>query len=106
MPKSAKRKLSDIHEKYFKKSFKSTFIGKCALSQDASEENLRKLHDLAGHVFDDLTAIKEIEPIVKVVTESEDLKIVFDLNHDSVEHMDPTANENVDGKTFFKSGKY
>lgn len=105
LPRNTKRELSDIHEKYFKKSFKSTFIGKCALSQDASEENLKNLHDLAGQVFDDLIAIKEIEAIVKVVTESEDLKILLDLKHDSVEHMDPTANENVDGKTYFKSGK-
>lgn len=49
--------------------------------------------------------IKEIEPIGKVVTESEDLKIVFEVEPYSVEHMDPTANENVDGKTYFKSGK-
>lgn len=44
-----------------------------------------------------MNRIKWIEPVLKVVATSDDLKIITDFDQDSVHHIDPTATKGIKG---------
>ena len=64
-------------------------------------ENFRKVQEFYG----DLDKIPEIQPLLQVVANAENFRIVFDFNSDSTCGLNPTEfNESVRGETFYYSG--
>lgn len=57
----------------------------------------RKYFKKIEEAYEDLNEIIEIEPILKVVACAPEFNIYFDFTRDSVEHMDPTEDENTKG---------
>lgn len=70
-----------------------SLILKSKLAHDAFGEEKKCLDEFIAKAFEELNGIKGIEPILKVVSNSNDLKIIFDFNRDSIEEMIATVNE-------------
>lgn len=102
-PSTRKIEIREIHKKFFKAGnlkHLHSILSQCRLSHDESEENRKVYAEYITAAFEEINDIKSIEPILKVVSTSPDLRIVFDFNNDSVESLDPTKSSNVLGVVY------
>ena len=64
-------------------------------------KNFRKVQEF----YEKLDQIPEIQPLLQVVANAENLRIVFDFDSDSTCGLNPTSfDENIRGETFYHSG--
>lgn len=102
-----KNKFHDIHKKFYKDptiKYLQALNSKSMLSHEASASERQAMLALIAAAFEDLNKLKLVQPILKVVSHSADLKIVFDFNRDSVESLDPTMHRTVAGVTYSDDG--
>ena len=101
-----KRQLRDIHKKFFKNSSPAHLTllqEKSKLNHDSSESDRRIYQPQIAKAFEELNEINWIEPILKIAASSPNLRIIFDCNHETVEHSDPTKDKTVLGTTYSDS---
>lgn len=101
-PSVKRKKVRDIHLKYIKipsSKHIEMLRSKCRLSPMSLNKDRRKCNEAILRTLEDLNSIQMIEPMLKLVAQSENLQIIFDFDHQSVEHMNPTKDKNVRGLT-------
>lgn len=69
-----------------------SLIARSSLANVVLKEEEKYFDSLIAGAFEELNEIEGIEPILKVVSNSNDLNIVFDFNLDSIEQMVATVN--------------
>ena len=107
MPYIERVRLREIHIKHFRSpssNFVTTLLSKSKIANDFQSKRKPKLWNLVNEAYMELSKIKSIEPILKVVSQSEKLKIIFDFDRKSVEILDPTKTSNVIGTSYFHDG--
>lgn len=103
----SKRKLREIHKKCAKESDDKHLVvicSKCKLSHSTPDEMKNVYAELISKAFDDLNRISWIKPILALVSNAEDLKMIFDFDTKSVELMDPTSHSDTKGRCYYKLG--
>lgn len=103
-----KKRLRDIHKSYVKDpnlKHLTKLISKSKLAHDTPEFERRAILKLISQAFEDLNENLWIEAILKVVGTSESLHFFFDVNRETVEHMDPTRKPNTEGVSYFETGE-
>jgi hypothetical protein len=75
---------------------------KCKLSHNTPIEQRRNYHQLVLTALMELNEIVLIEPMLRLLASCETLEILFDFNHDSVDHIDPRKTERIFGTTYTK----
>lgn len=96
-----KRQLRSMHREFFKDSFPEHLLvlySKSKLGLD--ETHIDDHHESIRKAFEELNKLTWIEPILKIVSTSRKLKIVFDFSRNSVEYLDPTKHRGVLGTTY------
>lgn len=102
-----KRKLRSMHREFFKDSFPEHLLilhAKSKLGLDATHNNRHSYRESIIEAFEDLNKLTWIEPILKIVSTSKKLQIVFDFIRNSVENLDPTKHQGVLGTTYPHQG--
>lgn len=95
-----KKKLRDIHIDCAidpNENHLLVLLSKCKFIHTTPNENHRKFFDLFRKAFKKLNEIEEIEVVLRIVAYSNDLKVIFDFDRDSVLSIDPTTSESVKG---------
>lgn len=95
--------LRRIHKTFQEASLKhlTLLLTKSKLAHHHTlESDRRKFNPIIARVFEELNTIKWIEPVLKVAAFSDELKIIFDFNSDTIENVDPTANKFVHGAAY------
>lgn len=98
-----KTEIRNINRLYFKDpnlQHLSSLISKSRTSLSANTNNRREQLEMIHEAFEELNDIKSIVPLLKVVASSDKLKIIFDFDHRSVEHMDPTLTTRTTGVSY------
>lgn len=98
-----KEKLRKIHVKYVKNSTLNHLIElnvKSKLTHTSDDQSRRSHHERIVKTYEELNEIKWINPILKIVSMIESLRIVFDFHRDSVNYMDPTKNQETKGAMY------
>lgn len=102
-----KNKFHYIHKKFYKDptiKYLQALNSKFKLSHEASASERQAMLALIAAAFEDLNKLKLIQPILKVVSHSANLKIVFDFNRESVASLDPTMHRFVAGIAYSDDG--
>lgn len=73
---------------------------KSYLSHNTPNKKRRQFQEAIVKSFEELNEIKEIEPLLKFVATSTELRIIFDFSCDSVDLVDPFAPEDASGVTY------
>lgn len=102
LPDRVKKQLRDQFRKHLGKPVEDHVAALLLKSRDRSgnSKNFKKLIDF----YEALDDIPLIRPILQLVANSEDTKIVFDFNEEGVFCMDPTAEEEPLGLTYHSEG--
>lgn len=107
LPGDTKTEIRNINRLYFKDpnlQHLSSLISKSKTSLSSNAHSRRELLEMIHKTFEELNDIKWIVPMLKVVASSEKLKIIFDFDQPSVEHMDPTQTTSTLGVTYRVAG--
>lgn len=108
LTESEKAEIGDTNLSYFQSSDTNnidlllTLTSKSKLSVKTKRraeyfERIRKM-------YEDLSKLPTVFPLMKAIANSEQLLIVFDFNKDSVEDMDPLSNKNTNGLSMYLKG--
>lgn len=81
-----------------------TLAVKSNLAHTNSSSEKQKLRLMVIKIFEHLNEIKWIEPILKVVANAEKLTLVFDIDSESIAHLDPTGPRHTNGVTHANKG--
>ena len=85
-------------------NYLAILLMKCKLIHSTNEDVRRNFYKLLIKVFTHLANIECISFLLKIVTFSESLKLIFDFEHDSVNTIDPTLDAGTLGISFYNSG--
>lgn len=105
--RNEKEILRDIHKKYLNTPSLKHLVdlnSSSRLSHEASPWDRRIYLQLIAEAFEDLNGLSCIEPILKVASTAENLKIVFDFNRDSVEFVAPGKSRKIMGTSYNDEG--
>lgn len=103
-----RKKLSKIHIKLSKNSVPKHLVllsDKSKLSYDSKESDRQTCQQSIMKSFESLNGINLIEPLLKFAAKIDNLTIIFDFGHDSVENIDLTSKNSVRGTTLPKSSR-
>lgn len=95
--------LLELHNEYrvdIELDYLAVLNKKSKLAHHTLESEQKYFCGLVATAFSELNEIEWIQPILKIVAMSEKLTITFDFTRDSIEHMDPTKQEDVMGTTY------
>lgn len=99
----SKRQLRKIHKKYVKNSTLTHLLVLFAVSKlihTTNDENRRACSERVMKAFEEINEVKWVEETLKIASKFKTLMIVFDFHRDSVDYMDPTANEGTRGSVY------
>jgi hypothetical protein len=100
------RMLKEVFEIHKKCSIESkhkhltVLRAKCKLIHSTPEDNQQEFHAKIMQALEELNVIKWIEVLLKIAACSDELKIIFDFNRDSVDGIDPRKHDGVFGTTY------
>lgn len=101
------RELRDIHQRSSKdpnRKHIATLISRSRVIHNSQDKKAREHRESIAKSFEELNAIEWIEPLLKLVAASKDLKLIFDFERNSTEHLDPTTNQSVKGNCYHWRG--
>ncbi|KAL7048603.1 hypothetical protein ACKWTF_003418 [Chironomus riparius] len=105
LKESDREKLREIHynqSKFLPDNHMHVLLSNSRLGHNTSDANLKYL--TIQKAFELLNRNKFIQIILIIVAASRNFRIIFDFNRDSVEVVDPTANESTRGE-FYPTGR-
>lgn len=68
---------------------------KSKFSHDTTEDESREWPEIISKAFCELSKVKEIEAILRVVATYSHLNIMFDFHRDAIDHMDAARNDKL-----------
>ena len=95
-----KEKLREIHIDCVRnpsEDFLDNILMKCKLDHTSTDKDRESFSKLVPEVFKKLAAIQWIALIMRFVSFSDALEIVFDFKRNSVDHIDPTMGARTEG---------
>ncbi|KAL7014906.1 hypothetical protein ACKWTF_016189 [Chironomus riparius] len=106
MKESDREKLREIHydeSQNLPDNHMHVLLSNSRLGHDTSDST--KKYEIIQKAFETMNQNKFIQIILMIVAASRNFRIIFDFNRDSVEVVDPTADESTDGLFYSDSGR-
>ena len=92
-----KRKLRDVHVNCSLDHYVMILMSKCKLVHTTTPDQHLKLFEEIFKAFKRLSKIQWIALLLKFAASFNNLQIIFDFDHDSIDLIDPTKNRNTKG---------
>lgn len=100
-----KQQIHEIHKALFNKPLPQhiiNFMSRSMVSHDASKSLHIEHSKLIMDAYLELNEIHWVQSILQIVSSDSKIRIVHDFNHDTIQHLDPSATNRVRGRTYLK----